>query len=285
MRKNGIVSPSRRAVLTGALGLTTLAALPGCGGSGAGGAGRGGRVGLQLYTVREAMAQDTEGTVRRIAEMGDDELEFAGYHQMTPRGVRELVADLGISAPSGHANWQALRDDPQAQIDAAAEAGHQNIVLAWLPEEERASKDDWYRWAERCNEFGTMAREAGLRFAYHNHDFEFAPVGNTVPYDILLTATEPDLVDIELDLYWVRAAGLDIADVVARSPERIRMLHVKDMAESGEMADVGAGTIDFASVFGMPGLSVAHYFAERDDASDPFASAEASEAALRRLLA
>ena len=132
--------------------------------------------------------------------------------------------------------------------------------------------------AEAFNRAGQAARGVGIRFAYHNHDVEFTPVDGQIPYDILLATADPAVVEFEMDLYWVVNAGASPLDYIARYPGRFTMLHVKDSMgpPDHKMADVGAGMIDFRTIFARAGASVKHYFVEHDDPPDPFASAAAS---------
>ncbi|HVZ98884.1 MAG TPA: sugar phosphate isomerase/epimerase [Caulobacterales bacterium] len=239
------------------------------------------KVGIQLYTVRAQMQEDMPGTLRRIREIGYDEVEFAGYFNRSPQQVKQMLADIGLSAPSAHVARDLLRDHALPTLEAAATIGHQWIVFPWLPPEER-TLDQFRAWADVCNRFGEQARAYGVRLAYHNHDFEFHPIEGQTPYDVLLERTEPSLVHFEADLYWVKKGGVDPLPFLEAHRDRITMCHVKDMDTAGNMADVGAGTIDFAEIFAR--VPFEHYFVERDDAPDPIASATASYAATRRLL-
>jgi sugar phosphate isomerase/epimerase len=136
------------------------------------------------------------------------------------------------------------------------------------------------------NRAGEAASRGGIRFAYHNHDFEFAPMENRLPYDVLLESTDPRHVSFELDLYWITKGGQDPLAYFGRWPGRFRMVHVKDSAGPPEhrMADVGAGTIDWGRIFKhRKEAGTEHFFVERDDPPDPFASVAASYAYLRDL--
>jgi sugar phosphate isomerase/epimerase len=239
-------------------------------------------LGIQLYTVRAAMEQDLPGTLRRIAEIGYDEVEFAGYFGTAPGEIKRLCTELGISAPSVHVGTAAARDTPAAVIDTALEIGHRWLVIPHLGAEERRTLDQYRAWADMFNSFGARCRTAGLRLAYHNHDFEFVPIDGVVPYDLLMERCDRELVKFELDLYWARKAAADTAALLARDPGRFPMCHVKDMSTTGAMADVGAGVVDFAAIFAAHPFE--HYFVERDDAPAPLETATASYAALNALL-
>jgi sugar phosphate isomerase/epimerase len=243
------------------------------------------RPGIQLYTVRAAMEQDVPGTLKAIAGMGYGEVEFAGYFDAGPAECRRMVADLGMTAPSGHVQARDVRDVPQKVVDVAAEAGHDYVTIGWLHPDDRQTISQYQEWATACNRIGELCKKAGMRFAYHNHDFEFVPIGGNVPYDVLMLETDPELVDFELDFYWVQRAGKSIESVLAFAPERFPMAHIKDMDTVGNMTDVGTGTIDFASILGNKEISrIKHLFAERDDAPDPFKSAAISHAGLQDII-
>lgn len=240
--------------------------------------------GIQLYTVRAAMAEDAPGTVARIASLGYKEVEFAGYFDMTPLQVRTLLSDVGMTAPSAHTNARLLREDSAPLLDAAAEIGHDYVTIPWLAPEDRDSLDDYRAWAETFNKLGEECHARGMQLAYHNHDFEFDAFDGVTGYDVLLAETEPELMDFELDLYWSVKAGHDPVSVFARAPSRFTMCHVKDMDTAGDMADIGTGTIDFRAILSAPeAASMKHFYAEHDRTSDPWATAEVDLAALEQL--
>jgi sugar phosphate isomerase/epimerase len=165
-------------------------------------------------------------------------------------------------------------------LDDAA-VGHK-YVRGVGPAEERSSVDA----APKLGRFqpgGEAARKRGMTFAYHNHDFEFVPLGSTTCYDVLLATCEPSLVEFELDLFWITKAGKDPLAYLAQQPGRFSMVHVKDMTADGSMVDVGAGTIDFAKIFAAANGGIKHHFVEHDNPSDPFASIAASYRALLAL--
>jgi sugar phosphate isomerase/epimerase len=241
--------------------------------------------GIQLYTLRESMQEDLPATLEGVAAIGYKEVECAGYFDVPPAKLRRMIEDLGMRSPNSHVGWEAMQKDPRSVIEPAAELGNEWVTLAWMPPEERETIDDWKGWADTCNQAGEIATSVGLRAAYHNHDFEFLPIDGTVPFDILLSETDPKLVDFELDFFWVKQAGRDIGEILAKAPDRFVMAHIKDMNAGGEMVDVGAGTIDFVSILGSPaGQKVRHLFVEHDSPQDAFRSAAVSYGALRSIL-
>lgn len=244
------------------------------------------RVGLQLYTVRAAMAQDVEGTLARVAEIGYREVEFAGYFDRTPAAVKAALANAGLDAPAAHVPYEALGDGWDQVLATAASIGHSAVLVAWIPREERADLDGWKRVAERFSRAGERARAAGLRFGYHNHGYEFAPLEGQVPYDVLLTSTDPALVTFEMDLYWTVKGGGDPLAWFAAHPGRFPFVHVKDSSGPPDhrMVDLGRGTIDFAAIFARSDQAgIRHNFVEHDEPRDPFAFCRDAFAYVRSL--
>ncbi len=241
--------------------------------------------GIQLYTVRASMATDVPGTLRAIAGIGYREVEFAGYGDHSVQQIRRLLDDLALQAPSSHMDARHLRKDPTPLVETATEIGHDYVTIGGLNPEDRQTIDDYKGWADTCNRVGEACRQNGLRFAYHNHDFELLSLDGQLPFDILLDETDPSLVDFELDLFWVRKAGQDIVSVLNKAPDRFTMAHIKDMDAQGNMADVGAGGIDFEDILGNEAASgLRHLFVEHDEPPDPFKSAAISHLALASIL-
>lgn len=242
------------------------------------------RIGVQLYTVRKALVQDFDGTLARLAAIGFREVEFAGYHGKRPAEVRDALSRHHLDAPASHVALEELETGWDAAAAAATEVGHRWLVVAWIDAARRKTLDDYKRVGEVFTRIGTQARAAGLRFAYHNHAFEFAPLEGRVPYDVLLESTDPAVVEFELDLYWITDGGSDPLAYFARWPGRFPLVHVKDKAADGTMADVGAGRIDWKAILHQrKEAGIRHYFVEHDDPPDPFASVAASYAYLNCL--
>lgn len=243
------------------------------------------RIGVQLYTLRTQMEADFEGTLRRVAEIGYDEVEFAGFFGNDPADVRELLDELNLTPVASHVNWEGFKNDPAALIEETAALGAPYMILAWLPPEERESLAQWEVWIERLNAAGAMAHERGITMAFHNHDFEFIEVDGVKPYDLIMQKIDRRYVKLELDLYWISLVGEDPANYFAQYKDGFPLSHVKDMAAStSQMADVGAGDIDFAKIFKQAEtVGMKHFIVEHDDAPDPFASIEASLTYLRAL--
>jgi sugar phosphate isomerase/epimerase len=235
------------------------------------------RIGVQLYTVRGLMQRDFEGTLARVAQIGFREVEFAGYFGRTPAQVLALLRRNRLTAPASHIDINLLSGDWAKSLEDARVIGHRYVVVAWTPQERRRTLDDWRRIAELFNRAGEQASRSGLGFAYHNHDFEFVPLENQLPFDVLLEATDPNYVKIEMDLFWIRKGGHEPLGYFQRWPGRFPMVHVKDMTADGRMVDVGAGAVDWRAIFAhRRQAGIEHYFVEHDEPADPMASIAAS---------
>jgi sugar phosphate isomerase/epimerase len=244
------------------------------------------KVGLQLYTVRDLMKADLPGTLRKVAQIGYKEVEFAGYFGRTPAQIRALLKQNGLTSPSTHIPLEILEKDSVRAFADAKAIGHQWVTVPYLPEERRKTADDWKKIAALLNQLAPQAKSAGLRLAYHNHDFEIRPTGGIRGYDVLLSETDPSLVDFEMDLYWVVFGGGDPLDFFNRYPKRFKLAHVKDSAgpPDNRMVDVGQGKIDFRTIFAQSEKAgFKHYFVEHDQPADPIATIRNSYNFLHRL--
>lgn len=242
-------------------------------------------VGLQLYTLRDAMAKDPDGTLKSVADIGYKEVESFGYSDgkffgKTPKEFAAKLKELGLTAPSGHyttgnvvvTGKGTLKNDWERAVADAAEIGQKYMVCAYLFPPERTKLDDYKQFADLFNQSGEICKKAGIQFAYHNHDFEFQTLGGQLPYDLLLKDTDPNLVKMELDLYWATFAGQDPVALFKKSPGRFPLWHVKDMAKTPEreFAEVGTGSINFQRIFDAKKTAgMTHYFVEQDVCKRP----------------
>lgn len=226
------------------------------------------RIGLQLYTVRDLMAESLEATLQFVAEVGYREVEFAGYFGRSPRAVRMTLDGLGLRAPSMHTDLGGLSTLDET-LEAAQEVGHEYVVVAWIPPQDRTELDDYRRIADTLNRAGERAARAGLQLAFHNHDYVYERMDGEVPYDVLLEECDADLVAMQADLFWMRKGGVDPVDYFRAWPGRFPSCHVKDMSAAGEMVAVGDGVMDFEQIFRHAELAgLKHYFVEHDDPAD-----------------
>jgi sugar phosphate isomerase/epimerase len=221
------------------------------------------------------MAEDFDGTLERVAEIGYGEVEFAGYFDRTPAQVRATLDRVGLKAPATHLGIEQVRDNLDATIESARTIGIQWLVVPSLPGSMR-NVDGYREAAAILNLAGERAKAAGIGVGFHNHDVEFRPVDGRVPMDILIEETDPDLVTFELDLYWISRAGRDPLEYLNAHPGRFTMVHVKDMDASDEMrmVDPGEGIIDFPAIHAArERAGIRHWFVEHDRPADAWQTA------------
>ena len=249
------------------------------------------RVGLQLYTLRDLMKKDFDGTIAKVAQIGYKEVEFAGYYDRSPQAVRAILEKDGLTSPSTHVGYDIVEKKWSEALDAAHTIGHTFVVCPWIDAKQRKTPDGWKRAAELFNHAGEAAQKVGIQFAYHNHAFEFEPseaLGGKLPYDFLLAETDPNLVKMEMDLCWITVGGQDPVKYFDRYPGRFPLVHVKDWTtkgpggndyggatgaskKPGHMTDVGQGEIDFKRIFAQSGKAgIQHYFVENDEPKSAF---------------
>jgi sugar phosphate isomerase/epimerase len=242
------------------------------------------RIGMELYTVRSLTAKDLAGTLAQLAKIGYKEVEFAGYQGHTAAEVRAMLDQNGLTAPSAHIDLPKIENEADVTFADAKVVGHRWITVPSLPRGPRQTVDDWKQIAARFNAAAKKVNDAGFKFAFHNHNDVFRKAGDQLPIDILMQETDPTLVSYQMDVYWVVNGGGNPVDLLGKYPGRFKMLHLKDSmgAPDHKRADVGAGTIDFKAVLSHA-KGIDNYFVERDDPTDPMASATASFNYLSRL--
>lgn len=240
-------------------------------------------ISVQLYTLRDQLSIDLDASLAELHRVGYTRIEHAGFVGRTATRFRAALDAAGLRATSGHVPIPQPFDDAawQAALDDAAIVGNTYVVHPSFGADPagRPIRDaDTYRaFAADLNRAGDLARRAGLSLGYHNHHLEFfRQTANTPPgtrhtgYDILTAETDPDLVHLELDLYWAWRGAADPLDLIRAHPGRIRQLHVKDLDATAAFADPGQGLIDFAAVFAHAAeAGTAEYIVERDDAGSP----------------
>ncbi|OLC92610.1 MAG: hypothetical protein AUH86_18670 [Acidobacteria bacterium 13_1_40CM_4_58_4] len=263
------------------------------------------RIGLQLYTVRDAMKTDFEGTIAKVAATGYKEVEFAGYFDHSPEDVRAVLDKNSLAAPSAHVTYEMVEKKWPETLEAAKIVGHSYIICPWVDEKQRAEPGGWKRAADLFNRAGEASQKAGIQFGYHNHSFEFDPadsLGDKLPYDFLLAELDPKLVTMELDLCWINVAGKDPLAYFDKYPGRFPLVHVKDFVRDptvsssfsgatgpsvmfkGRLADVGQGSIDWKRIFAHSGKAgIKHYFVENDEPKSAFDDIKISYTYLRDL--
>jgi sugar phosphate isomerase/epimerase len=244
------------------------------------------RIGLQLYTVRRPMGADVVGVLEAVAQAGYKEVEFAGYFEKPATEIRALLLRFGLTSPSTHIGLPSSDDAWKAALDTSVAMGHEYVTVPSLPRFDQSTLDGWRQLADRFNKAGALAKAAGLKFAFHNHNAEFRPIQDQIPYDVLVANTDPSTVSFQIDVYWMTVGGQSVVDYMAKFPNRFPMLHLKDRAAPPQtgMVDVGQGNIDFAVILSKAvAQGSKHFFVEHDSPADPIASARASAAYLSRL--
>jgi len=249
------------------------------------------KVGVQLYTVRDLMKGDFEGTIAKVAQIGYKEVEFAGYFGRTGKQVREVLDKNGLKAPSTHVQYDELDEKFPSVIETSKEIGLEYIVCPWIPEELRKSPDIWKQASEKFNKCGEQSKSAGMQFGYHNHWFEFLPTNGKLPYDELLALCDAKLVKMELDLCWITVTGTDPVKYFERHPGRFPLVHVKDVktlpkissggaqnfGDTVDLTEVGSGIIDWKRIFAhSEQAGIKHYIVEHDHPKQPLESIKTS---------
>jgi sugar phosphate isomerase/epimerase len=261
-------------------------------------------IGLQLYTVRDAMQTDPADTLSKVANIGYNSVEGATYtgtekfYGMEPATFSKLLKANGLVMLSSH--YRLGEEQPKGEIvkgtilhdwgravDDAAAVGLKYMVCAFLAPDERGTLDHYKKVADQLNIAGEKCKKSGIQLCYHNHDFEFIKQGDTNPYDILL-GTDKNLVKMEMDIYWVTKAGQDPIRLFAEHPGRFPLWHLKDMDKTPDQGftEVGNGIIDFKEIFRhKKEAGFQYFFVEQDKCpGSPFDSIAQSFSYIKKSL-
>jgi sugar phosphate isomerase/epimerase len=250
-------------------------------------------LGLQLYSVRDLLPNDYEGTLRQLSAMGYREVEAAGFFGRSASDVKQVMEQVGLHCVSAHYSYADLAPHLDDVIQFGEALGLEYIICAspGFPhgspaksEDKKVAREamtleDW-RWnAEQFNRLGERVNAAGIKFGYHNHTAEFRAVNGVVIYDELLRLTDPAKVTMEMDCGWVIVGGKNPVDYLKRYPMRFSMLHVKDFKLSGEpgsdvdpppSAELGRGSIDYRPIFlAAKKANIKHAFIEQEQYDMP----------------
>lgn len=197
-------------------------------------------VGLQLYSVRDALAKDFEGTLARLAEMGYEGVEFAGYYERSPEELRTLLDRLGLQAAGAHVSFERLEADFAKEADFARAVGFTRIAVPWWNADD---EDGWRAFSARLGPVVARAAELGVTLAYHNHAHELTKqVGGRPVLDFLL-AEHPEL-KAEFDVAWIHAGGAVPHEYLACYADRTPLLHIKDYQAGPKPVPLGDGEVD-----------------------------------------
>lgn len=243
--------------------------------------------GVQLYSFRDEMSKDPLATLAQIADIGIKEIESARskkghYYGLSPKEMKKACADLGMTLTSGHV---ALDTNFQKTMEEAVASGQPYLICSSMPSRGQ-TVDNYKKVAEAFNKAGESCKKLGLKFGYHNHEYEFESHNGEVLYDVLLEHTDPDLVHMELDLGWVIVGGKDPMDYLQKYPGRFPLWHLKDMdMGKKESTEFGKGALDIKTIMqNRKASGVKHIFIEQEEyASTPLESMKHNMAFLRDL--
>lgn len=271
------------------------------------------RFGVGLFTIPKLLDQDFAGTMKLLADFGYKEVEFfgpydfsapaaqerwqpianilgmkgSGYYGLTAQAVKAVLDRYGLTTPSMHTDLLTLRERLPELAAAAHVVGARYVVLPSIPEDERATLDDYKRFADEFNQIGANAVAEGIRFAYHNHGYGLRELDGVIPFQLILERTDPALVDMQLDIYWNTAGGGDPIQYLQNYPSRFRLMHIKDMLQRfpvpddmnnpqawmalfQHISDAGSGVLDLAALVSVGIKSgMQHFLLERDLAPNP----------------
>ena len=238
------------------------------------------QISIQLFTLRDQLAIDFEGTIATLAEIGYTRVEHAGFVGRTVTEFKAVLDTNNIVSTSGHVQipqpfdpttWAASLAD--AQTLGSRYIVHPFFGINFGTGEVLRETAPWRAFARDLNRAGRMAKDAGIKLGYHNHNWEFFRLTDDpsrTAYDVLTQATNPDLVHLELDLFWATRGARDPVDLIKDHRGRVLQYHVKDMNQAGSFTDPGQGLLDFARIFSHSDTAgVREYIVERDDAGSP----------------
>lgn len=236
-------------------------------------------IGLQLYSLRASLPKDVEGVLSLVGKAGFSEVETYGFSikngffGTNVKDFKAMLIDNGLKATSNHFDFNSYLETGsteiiKAYIETANTLESNYVTVPWISEKLRGTTaDDYKKLADKVTQAAELCKTAGLKLAYHNHDFEFEEFGDTTGYEILLNNTDKNIVDFELDLYWVVRSGNDPMQLFKKYPVRFTMWHVKDMDKINQdlNTEIGKGAIDFKSIFAEAKLSgMKHFYIEHE---------------------
>jgi sugar phosphate isomerase/epimerase len=258
-------------------------------------------IGIQLYTLRNELGKDPVGTLKKVAALGYKQVELYGFPNADP--LVSGAKDAGLEIHSAHFEWDSVVNPKDAGmsdfakiLEKAHKLGLSHLVIPYLKEPNRATLDDYRKVAENANKAAVMAKTAGIQLSYHNHNFEFEPKeGGKSGYDIFMAGFSPDM-KFEIDVFWVKAAGIDLVALIGKLHGRVTQLHLKDLKEGVAMPSfdtslptdafqpLGAGIIQMEPIIvAAKAAGVEHCHVEQDQSPAPLTDIGTSMAYLRKL--
>ncbi|ANE46860.1 hypothetical protein SY83_11890 [Paenibacillus swuensis] len=243
-------------------------------------------VGLQLYTLRDATGEDFIGTLKKIAAMGYEVVEFAGYGDVPAKEMASVLDGLGLKTSSAHIGLpfgepEKIGDELKKHLEYNHELGTKYIISPFAPIEQFTQPEEFTNFYAQLQQIGEEVKKNGFQYGYHNHAFELEILRNGKPMlDELFASVSADNLIVELDLYWVQKAGLNPVEYLQQYKGRTPLVHVKDMTGDDRkyFAEVGHGIIDFSSIFNIAEeIGIEYYIVEQDSCErDPLESVKMS---------
>jgi sugar phosphate isomerase/epimerase len=242
-------------------------------------------IGIQLYSLRDMQAASVKNTIDLLGSIGYPEVELFTLQGQSAATWRGILENANVRALAAHVGIDRWRTELDTVLNEAETLGMQYVGVPGIFPNPPATRSSYLALAREFNRYAERVADRGMRFYYHNHNFEFARDGGTRLYDILLDRTDPDLVFFEMDLYWTVTAGVEPLDYLGRYDQsRWPLFHVKDRDAAGNFADLGEGNIDFARIFSeLQNKHYHHYLVERDTQPDPERTASIGYEYLRGL--
>lgn len=242
------------------------------------------QLGVQLYTLRSLTTNDMPGTLRQVAAIGYRVVELAGYGNSTPQEIRAVLDELGMRAAAAHVRLDQMEQQLEQVVADLKILGCDYAIAPSSSEHYRGNVERARELGAQLQRIGQRLREHDLKLAYHNHDFEFAPLGHTTMWETLVAATDPALVDFELDVYWAAVAGRDPAALIEHYGDRIKLAHLKDRstAPGGTFAPVGSGSLPWEQII-HAARKTQWYIVEQDTSAAPLDDVRRSFEYLRAL--
>ncbi|MDB5158175.1 MAG: sugar phosphate isomerase/epimerase [Mucilaginibacter sp.] len=245
-------------------------------------------VGLQLYSLRDQLPKDVSGVIAKVAAAGYKEVEPFGYSKragfwgLDAKAFSSLLKANGLTTPSAHYDMNEFlgsgkMDNFNDYIEAANATGQSHIIIPSINGEYIKTVDECKAVADKMNKAAEICQKSGLKLGYHNHNFEWKPIGDTTFYDTVIDNTDPKLVAMEMDIYWVVRSGKDPLELMAKHPGRFEFVHIKDMdkTNNGLNTEIGTGTIDFVKILAQAKQGgVKHFIVEQENYTniDPYVS-------------
>ncbi|SHF78840.1 Sugar phosphate isomerase/epimerase [Caldanaerobius fijiensis DSM 17918] len=242
-------------------------------------------LGLQLYTLRDVMPRDFVGTLKKVADMGYDGVEFAGYGNLTAEEMKKYLDEFGLISAGSHVGFDALEKDLDGVLKYNSVIGTKYITCPYLLLNKIQNMDEFKKLADKFNYIGKKMAENGFVFCYHNHAHEFEKLEGKYVLDILFELTDPEYVKAEIDTYWVKKGGEDPVAFVKKYAGRLPIIHLKDLDEkTGKDTEILNGTINFHEIFeSADELGIEWYIVEQEDFERP--SIESAEISCKNLAA